>query len=85
MDEFLDWIRHLFNLCLVNGMLLDEWKRANLVLIPKAKTPNSTEGRLPKVRPICLLDDIGKAFERIIVERIYHWQSEHPESDVSAN
>lgn len=40
---------------------------------------------LPKVRPICLINEIAKAFERILAERIYSWQVEHPESDFSQN
>lgn len=82
-DEMLEWMRHLFNTCLIKGDFSDAWKRANLALIPKEKKANRMEPRLPKVRPICLLDEIGKAFERIIVERIQMWQMEHPESDFS--
>ncbi|KMQ92250.1 reverse transcriptase [Lasius niger] len=37
----------------------------------------------PKVRPICLLNDIGKTFERVLELRINRWQEGSPESDVS--
>ncbi|KMQ93755.1 reverse transcriptase [Lasius niger] len=67
------------------GVFPAAWKRANLVLIPKAGKPGVPEGRLPKVRPICLLDDIGKAFERILVQRILWWQSTNPDSCLSIN
>lgn len=56
---------------------------ANLVLIPKGG--KSTTMELPKARSICLIDEIGKAFERVIVSRITQWQLDHPESDVSRN
>lgn len=39
----------------------------------------------PKVRPICLINEIAKAFERILTKRIILWQSEHPESGLSKN
>ncbi|CAL1685118.1 unnamed protein product [Lasius platythorax] len=84
-NKTLDWIRHIFNLCLIEGEFPTVWKCADLVLIPKGKTPNLIETRLPKVRPICLLNEIGKAFERILAERILFWQSEHPDSEFSAN
>lgn len=45
------------------------WKKANLVLIPKGKISGI---RLPKVRPICLLNEIGKTFERVIADRIWN-------------
>lgn len=70
----------LFNLCLMKGEFPLKWKKANLVLISKESTPSAG---LPKVRPICLLNDIGKIFERVLGNRIDQWQSEHPESDVS--
>ncbi|KMQ83740.1 reverse [Lasius niger] len=66
--RILEWMKFIFNKCLRSGVSPVAWKRANLALIPKASKPGAPKGRLPKVRPICLLDDIGKAFERIIVE-----------------
>lgn len=82
--KMLDWIGHTFNLCLKDGVFPAIWKCANLVLIPKAVKPNIPEGNLPKVRPICLLE-IGKAFERIIAERIAAGQMGNAVSDLSAN
>jgi len=58
----------LFTLCLEKGQIPASWKRAILVLIPKAKGQLDT-GR-PKARPICLLNDIGKFFERILDRRL---------------
>lgn len=49
------------NICLSEGVFPEKWKRANLVLIPKeGKVSDSI---LPKVRPICLLDETGKTLE----------------------
>lgn len=76
-EEILAGIMHLFNICLKNGEFPGVWKCANLVLIPKDN--KSTASGLPKVRPICLIDEMCKAFERVIVERISQWQSDHPE------
>ncbi|KMQ88952.1 reverse transcriptase [Lasius niger] len=79
--KILEWIRLIFDECLKKGVFPTAWKRANLVLIPKASKPGASESRLPKVRPICLLDNIGKAFERVIVNRILLWQGMNPESE----
>ncbi|KMQ84870.1 reverse transcriptase, partial [Lasius niger] len=83
--KILEWIRLIFDECFKKGVFPTVWKRANLVLIPKASKPGAPEGRLPKVRPICLLDDIGKAFERLIVNRILLWQGTNPDSCLSDN
>lgn len=41
-----------------------------MVLIPKGK---SEELDIPKARSICLIDNIGKYLEKILVERIEKW------------
>ncbi|XP_029673046.1 uncharacterized protein LOC115241425 [Formica exsecta] len=84
-DEILEWIRFTFELCLKKGEFPTPWKCANLVLIPKGDSQEMDTLALPKVRPICLINEIAKAFERILVERISSWQTEHPESDLSVN
>lgn len=65
---FLERLVDIFSACFRDEVFPRKWKRAKLVLIPKdvATRPNA----LPKVRPICLLDDIGKVLERILVSRI---------------
>jgi len=61
------YLRHIFNLCLRQRAFPQEWKKASLVLLPKegkeAGTPSA-------YRPICLLDEVGKIFERIIANRL---------------
>lgn len=66
-DEFLDCIRSTFSQCLRHGVFPRIWKRAKLVLIPKGDDPSGSD---LKVRPICLLDDMGKSLERLIIERM---------------
>lgn len=56
---------------------------ANLVLIPENSKPSTSD--IPKARPICLIDELGKAFERVLVDRIFGWQLEHPEANFSEN
>lgn len=78
--EMMIQISGCFALCLREG---EDWKGAKLVLIPKGKHQKIEKEELPKVRPICLLDEVGKAFERIIAERIKDWMKQHPEAQVS--
>jgi len=60
-------LRRLFNNCLKTGTFPSVWKKANLVLIHKEGKP----AELPSAyRPICLLDEVGKLFERIIAGRL---------------
>lgn len=51
------------------GLFPKAWRKAILVLIPKGKLDPLT----PKVRPICLLSELGKTMERIIEGRIQDW------------
>lgn len=75
-------LAELFTLCLKEGTFPLAWKRAILVLIPKGP-PES--GGMIKARPICLLDDIGKIFERVIADRLNSWMNDNPEYSLSNN
>lgn len=66
-DILLHQILEIFNRCLTEGNFPKSWKIAKLVLIPK---PNNKPGELTKYRPICLLNEIGKIFERVIIARL---------------
>lgn len=55
------------NRCLDSGQFPDCWKRQKLVLIPK---PGKAMGGPSSYRPICLLDTLGKLFEKIILRRL---------------
>lgn len=84
-EEITRWVTHIFNMCLKSGEFPCNWKCANLVLIPKASNPNAglPISDIPKARPICLLDELGKTFERVLADRIHQWQVSNPGSDVS--
>ncbi|KMQ94772.1 reverse transcriptase [Lasius niger] len=84
-EETIRWIVGIYNTCLKTGEFPVAWKRANLVLIPKAGNVNAglQVSDAPKARPICLLDELGKTFERVLAERIHLWQANNRDSDVS--
>ena len=64
---FADRLRALYEACLKSGVFPRRWKEARLVLLKKdgraADQPSA-------YRPICLLDEVGKTFERILVGRL---------------
>lgn len=68
----------IYNTYLKAGVFPEVWKRAILVLIPKGKL----DAMAPKTRPICLLNELGKVFEKVIVERINMWMEENPASSL---
>lgn len=53
---------------MVTGRYPKKWKKAILVLLPKGegRGPSGT----PKTRPGCLLNEVGKLYERILVSHI---------------
>lgn len=75
------WILAILEYCLPSA-----WRRegsqtnAYLVLIPK-EWPLDPE--IPRVRPICLLNEVGKLMESIIAERMISWMNENPDSQLS--
>jgi len=60
------WIRG-FNLCLRESIFPKDWKIAKLVLLYKK---DKVEGEPSSYRPICLLNESGKLFERVLAERL---------------
>jgi len=60
-------VASLYNTCLLEGTFPDRWKRHKLLLLPK---PGKPAGEASSYRPICLLDTIGKVFERVIATRL---------------
>jgi len=69
-------LANLYTLCFRKGKYPAIWKTAKLVLIPKG---GETQDGLPKARPICLLDEVGKSFERIIANRMHEWMAKRQE------
>jgi len=61
------YLGHLFTECLRIGQFPQQWKRAKLVLLPKA---GKEAGTPSAYRPICLLDEVGKIFERILAAHL---------------
>lgn len=58
------------------GKFPPAWKEANIVLFPKGGKPRDQPSAY---RPICLLDEVGKIFERIICDRlVWHLSREGP-------
>jgi len=56
-----------YNQCLRNGTFPDNWKTALLVLLRKGAKPLE----LPSsYRPLCLINSVGKLFERLLKARI---------------
>lgn len=52
-----------------------------MILIPKGVIDPE---RL-KVRPICLLPEVSKIFEKVLVDRLTNWMEEHSEANLSPN
>lgn len=71
----------IYNIYIKSGVFPKLWKRAILVLIPKGEF-NPEE---PKVRPICLLNELGKVMERILEGRIQDWMQHNPASRLAPN
>ncbi|CAF1677087.1 unnamed protein product [Rotaria magnacalcarata] len=70
--EYLGIITVLFNKCAVKGNFFEESKHAKVICLSK-------DGMYPaenKLRPISLLPNLGKWYERIIHKRIQKWCKE---------
>lgn len=79
--ELLKSIRELYSYCLREGSFPKTWKKAKLVMIPKEDRP--VDG-IPKVCPICLLNNIGKNFEHIIMYRLREVMNDNALAALSA-
>jgi len=72
-----DRLRHLFTECMRQEIFLSIWRRTKLVLVRKEGKPADTP---LGYRPICLLYEEGKLFERIIVDRLVrHLEEDGPD------
>lgn len=58
-----EMFRDTFQQCLLDGVFPKQWKRQKLVLLPKGKGPVGN-------CPLCMLDILGKFFERILYARL---------------
>lgn len=81
-SELIAEMAKCFTDCMRFGIFPINWKRARLVLIPKGF---QTPGEALKVRPICLLSEIEKLLERILVNRFRIFMLEDNVADLAAN
>lgn len=66
MGPLRDRLRQLLTSCLKAGWCPPVWKRAKLVLRKDERPADSPSA----YRPICLLDEVGKLFERVLAARL---------------
>lgn len=69
-----DIFSNLYNRCFREGNFPKRWKKARLVLIKKEGKP---DGIPSSYRPLCLLNETGKMFERLIKDRMEAYMSEN--------
>lgn len=62
-----EMLRSLLNTCFEQGVFPENWKVAKLVLLRKGSRPLDCPS---SYRPICLMNTVGKFFERIIKMRL---------------
>ena len=67
-------VARLFNTCLQESTVPTCWKISRLVLLPK---PGKKPGEAASYRPICIQNEMGKLFERVVLTRM----SDHLEKD----
>lgn len=73
-----DRIRSCFSRSLESGCFPSEWKQSRLVLLKKSGRPDDVPS---SYRPICLLSEVGKLFERVVASRI-HRHLREPDRDL---
>jgi len=62
------YLTRLFQECLQQGIFPDPWKKARLVILLKGEDKDRSDPK--SYRPICLLNIIGKIFEKVIAQKI---------------
>ena len=73
-NNIIEYIANIFNASLASGYFPKKFKSAILILLPK----EGKDTTLPQnYRPIALLDNIGKIFEKIINSRLRHHLEEN--------
>lgn len=76
-EEMIELVAKVLTKYLKEGCFPVLWKTARLVLISKESVDSCA---IPKARPICLLDEIGKVYEKIILQRVTDWMQDREES-----
>ena len=67
LRELAPRLRWIYDGCLRSGRFPGRWKNARLVPIPK---PDRDPGTPASYRPICVLDEVGRLFEKVLANRI---------------
>lgn len=79
LSEFPEAVATVHDKLLERGEYPERWKTARIVLIPKPGKPLDNPA---SYRPLCMLDTLGKAFEKVIASRlIKHLEDESALSD----
>jgi hypothetical protein len=73
MDALEPRLRELFSACVEQARFPREWKTGRLVLLRKEGRPTDSPSAY---RPIVLLDEVGKLFERVVVGRLVRHMKE---------
>lgn len=58
----------IFNVCLVEGKFPTEWRRADLILLPKSGKRDWQVSS--SYQPICLINEAAKMLEKVIADRV---------------
>lgn len=74
-----------YNDRLKRGKWPKKWKKAKIMLIPKNDWKLVKKEEKYKARPICLINDLAKTFERILNNRIINWMESNPGKNLSEN
>lgn len=67
VKEYPFLLLNIFNACLRTGVFCKRWKKQKLVLLDKERGPPITPS---SYRPLCMLDVIGKLFEKCLRARL---------------
>ena len=68
MEDCSEYVLKVFNACVGEEWVPEEWKVTRLIILLKGMDKNRS--LWGSYRPICLLNVMGKVFERVLVGRL---------------